>query len=162
MTHQIRLPETLASTKQLITSCTADNKILGKVDTSDTIKPANERLASCMIDSRNDRRYKIRAESSLVQTRADEVRQRLGGDVSFFTEAVHVDLVAEQIGNGGYVGCEARETEIGGWCVVEDLGEVVGDRQGLHTESEIAGDCDAVFSHHGHTGTAIYFVSLGS
>lgn len=115
-----------------------------------------------MIDSRNDRGHKIRTESSLVQTRADEVRQRLWGNVSFFAEAVHVDLVAEQVGDGGYVGCEARETEIGGWCVVEDLGEVVGDCQGLHAESEIAGDCDAVFSHHGHAGTAICFVSLES
>lgn len=108
-----------------------------------------------MIDSRNDGGHEIRTESSLVQTRADEVRQSLWGNVSFFTESVHVDLVAEQIGDGGHIGSEARDTEISRWCVVEDLGEVVGYRQGLHAESEITGDCDAVFSHHGHAGTAV-------
>lgn len=75
--------------------------------------------------------------------------------MALLAQAIHVDLVAEEVRDGIHVGCEASQTEIGGGGVVEDLGEVVGDGQGLHAQAEVAGNGDAVLAHHGDTGTAI-------
>lgn len=78
-----------------------------------------------------------------------------GGDIAFLAQAVHVDLVAEEVRDGVDIGGETSQAEVEGWGVVEDLGEVVGDGQGLHAQAEVAGDGDAVLAHHGDTGTAI-------
>lgn len=75
--------------------------------------------------------------------------------MALLAQAVHVDLVAEEIRDGVDVGCETSQAEVGGGSVVEDLGEVVGDCQGLHAQAEIAGNGDAVLADHGDTGTAI-------
>ncbi len=46
--------------------------------------------------------------------------------------------------------------------VGEDLGEVVGDCEGLEAEAKVAGDGYAVFSDHCYAGAAIYRTLLAS
>lgn len=75
--------------------------------------------------------------------------------MALFAQAVHVDLVAEEVRDGVNIGCKARQAKIGGGSEVEDLGEVVGDGQGLHAQAEVAGYGDAVLAHHGNTSTTI-------
>ena len=76
--------------------------------------------------------------------------------MALLAQPVHVDLVAEQIGHGVDIGGETSQAEVGRRGVVEDLGEVVGDGQGLHAQPQVTGDGDAVLAHHGDTGTAIW------
>lgn len=154
-THQIRFPKTFAGTEQLITRRSAHNEVLREVDAPDAVKATDEWLPRCVVDAGDHRRHEVGSEPSLVQTGTDQVGQGLRGDVSLLAESVHVDFVAEEIGDGDHVGREARQAQVGGGSVVEDLREVVRDRQGLHAESEIASDCDAVLAHHGHAGAAI-------
>lgn len=75
--------------------------------------------------------------------------------MSLLSESVQVNLVTKEIGHGDNVGRKAGQAKVHGRGVVEDLGEVVGDGYGLHAETEIAGDCNAVLARHGDAGTAI-------
>ena len=108
-----------------------------------------------MIYPRDDRTYKPRPEPLLVQTARHQIRQRLGTDIPLFSQAVHVNLIPEGVTNGLNVCGEARETEVDGGGVREDLGEVVGYREGLQAEAEVAGYGDAVFADHGDEGAAV-------
>jgi len=78
-----------------------------------------------MVDSRQHWTNKERPKSSLIQTAGDQIGEGLGCDLSFLAETVHVDFVAEEIGDGAHVCREASEPQIARGCVVEDLGEVV-------------------------------------
>lgn len=75
--------------------------------------------------------------------------------MTLLTQAVHVDFVTEQLADSLDIGGETSQAEVY-VAVVEDLGEVVGNSQGLETEAEIAGDGDTVLADHGNTGTAVY------
>ena len=108
-----------------------------------------------MVDSRQHWADKEWPEPPLIQTATDQVGERLWRDLTFLTETVHVDFVAEEIGHSAYVGREAGEPEVAGWCVIEDFGEVVRDGEGLKTKAEVAGYGDAVFADHCHAGAAI-------
>ena len=46
--------------------------------------------------------------------------------------------------------------------VAEDLGEVVGHRERLEAEPEVARDGDATVADHGDTGTAVFFEREGA
>lgn len=96
-THQSWLPETLAGTKKLFTSCPTDNKILGKINTANTVKSANKWLTCRLVDSGHHRTDEERSKPSLIQRRTDQVGKRLWCNVAFLPEPVHVDLVTEQI-----------------------------------------------------------------
>ena len=74
--------------------------------------------------------------------------------MTLLTQAVHVDLVTEQLADSLDIGGETSQAKVH-IAVVEDLGEVVGDGQGLETEAEIAGDGDTVLANHGNAGTAV-------
>jgi len=74
--------------------------------------------------------------------------------LALLAQAVHVDLVTEQLADGLDIGGETSQAKVY-VAVVEDLREVVGDSQGLETEAEIAGDGDTVLADHGNTGTAV-------
>lgn len=50
-TYQIRLPETLAGTEELVACGSADNEILGEIDTANAVKAADERLPRCWVDT---------------------------------------------------------------------------------------------------------------
>lgn len=76
--------------------------------------------------------------------------------MTLLAKSIHVDLVAEQIRHRCDVRRKAGQSQVSRRSVVEDLGEVVGDREGLHAQSEITGDGDAVLADHGNTGTTIY------
>jgi hypothetical protein len=160
-THQVRLPQTLARSKQLIARCSTDNKVLGKVNAPDAVEAANEGLPRRLVDAGNHRADKVRAEPLLVQRRRDEVGHGLRRDVALFAQPVHVDFEAEEVGDGGDIGGEARQAQED-VAVLEDLGEVVRDGEGLHAKTEIAGYGDAVLAHHGHTGAAICWGVRGS
>lgn len=108
-----------------------------------------------MVDACHNRRHKVRSEPPLVQTTRHQVRHGLRGDISLFSEPVHVDFVAEEIGDGGYVCCKTRETKVDLIAEGKYLGIVVGDRQGLETKTEVTGYGHAVFANHGHAGAAI-------
>jgi hypothetical protein len=154
LTHQIRLPQSLASTEQLIARCSTNDEVLRKVDAPNAVKPTDERLPTRLVDTRNHRTNEVRAEAFLIQTRAHEVRHGLGADVAFLAEAIHVDFVAEEVGHGVDVGGEAREAEED-VAVLEDLGEVVGHGEGLHAEAQVARYGYAVLADHGHAGAAV-------
>jgi hypothetical protein len=153
--YQIWLPQPLASTEQLVARCSTDNEVLRKVDAPNAVKAANEWLSRRLVDSRNHRADKVGAESLLVQRRRHEVGHGLGGDVALLAQAVHVDFVAEQVRDGVDIGGEACQSEED-VAVLEDLGEVVGHGEGLHAETQVAGDGDTVLAHHGHGGTTVY------
>ncbi len=70
-------------------------------------------------------------------------------------QAVHVDLVAEQVRHGRHVGRQARQAQEHVVAVLEDLGEVVGHGQGLQAQAQVAGYGYAVFADHGHAGAAV-------
>lgn len=74
--------------------------------------------------------------------------------MTFFPEPIHVYFVAKEIGDSGDVGGKACKAQIH-VAVGEDFRKVVGDGQGLETEAKIAGYSYAVFTDHGHAGTAI-------
>ena len=160
ITHQIRLPQPLARSKQLITRRAGHNKVLCRTNAPNTIKAANKWLPSRMVDARNHGADKVRPEALLVQTRRHQIRHRLRGDLPFLAQAVHVDFEAEEVADGVDVGGEAGEPEVD-VAVGEDLGEVVGDGQGLQAEAEVAGDGHAVFADHGDAGSAIWRVLGG-
>lgn len=134
-THQIRFPQPLASTKQLITRGPAHDKILRKIDAANTIETTNKRLSRLLVQPRNHWAHEKGTEASLVQGARDQVGHGCGGDVALLAEAIHVDFVAEEVRDGGDVGGEAGETEVDGGAVGEDLGEVVGNGEGLESES---------------------------
>ena len=140
----------------MITCCSAHNEVFREIDAADTVEPADEWLSRCLVDTRNNRAHEVGSEPSFVQTRADEVGHSLWADVPLLAQAVHVDFVAEEIRDGGYVGCETCETQED-ISVLEYLREVVGDGEGLHAEAEIAGDGNAILAHHGNTGAAVYY-----
>lgn len=153
-TYQVRLPKSLTSTKQLITRRPADDKVLREINAPDTIKATDKRLAALLVDSCYYRADKVGPEALLVQGGGDQVGHGGGRDVALLAQAVHVDLVAEQIRDGGDVRREPREAQVD-VAVGEDLGEVVADRQGLETEAQIAGYGYAVFANHCYAGAAI-------
>lgn len=66
-THQIRLPQTFTGTEQLFAGRSAHDEVLGKVDTADAVKSADERLAGRLVDTTDDRTDKKRSEALLVQ-----------------------------------------------------------------------------------------------
>jgi len=84
-----------------------------------------------LIQPRDHRTHKPRSKPLLVQTRADEVCQRPWARAPFLAQPVHVDTVAERVGDGANVGREAREAEERRRRVLEDLGKVVREGEGL-------------------------------
>lgn len=154
-TYQVRLPQPLTSTEQLITCGARHNKVLGEINAANAIKSTDVWLPRRTVDASQYRAHKPRAEPPLVQTTRDQVRQRLGGDVALFSQPVHVHFVAEGVGDGLDVCGQAGETEEDGWGVVEDFGEVVRYGEGLQAEAEVAGYGDAVFTDHRYAGAAI-------
>lgn len=76
--------------------------------------------------------------------------------MALLAQPVHVDLVTEEIGDSIDISSQSSQAEVGGGGVIEDLGKIVGDGQGLHAQAEIACDGNAVLAHHGDTGTAIW------
>lgn len=155
ITYQVGLPQALAHTEQLFGGGTADDEVLGEVDAADGVEAADEGLAGLGLEAGDDGTDEVGAEAALVQGRGDEVGEGGGRDVALLAQAVHVDLVAEQVGDGGHVGGEAGQTEED-VAVLEDLGEVVGHGQGLQTQAQIAGYGNAVLAHHGHAGATIF------
>lgn len=156
--YQVWLPQSLASSEQLIARCSADNEILGEVDATNAVKPTDKRLPCGLVDPCNHRADKVWAEALLIQRRRHEVRHGLRADVALFAEPVHVDFVAEEIGDSRDIGgetCQAEEDV----AVLEDLGKVVRDGEGLHAESQIAGYGNAVLAHHGYRGAAVCVLS---
>ncbi len=83
-----------------------------------------------MINPRDDGTDEIRPEALLVQAARDQVGHGLRRDGALLAQPVHVDFVAEEVGDGGHVGGEACEAEVD-VAVGEDLREVVGYREGL-------------------------------
>jgi hypothetical protein len=155
MTYQIRLPQSFTSTKQLITCSSTDDEVLGEVDTPNTVEAADERLSRGLVDSCNDWADEVRAKSLLIQRRGDEVRHGLWADVALLAQAVHVYFVAEEVRDGSNICGESRQTQKD-VAILEDLGEVVGDCEGLHAEAEIASNGHAVLANHGYRGAAVY------
>jgi hypothetical protein len=155
LTYQIRFPQPFTRPEQLITRRPRHDKILSEINAANTVKPAYEWLPGRMVDSCQHRTDEERPKPPLIQTATDEVGERLGRDLSFLAETVHVDFVAEEVGDGAHVGREAGESEVAGRCVVEDLGEVVRDGEGLQAETEIAGYGHAIFADHCNAGAAI-------
>jgi hypothetical protein len=155
MPYQIWFPQPLASTEQLVARCSTDNEVLCKVDAPNAVEAADEWLPRRLVDSRNHGADKVGAEPLLVQRRRHKVGHGLGRDVALLAQAVHVDFVAEQVRDGVDVGGEACQSEED-VAVLEDLGEVVGHGEGLHAETQVAGDGDAILAHHGHGGTTVY------
>jgi hypothetical protein len=123
--HQIWFPQPLTRPEQLVARGSRNDKILRKINASNTVEPADERLSGGMIDSRQHRTHKERPKPSLVETAADQVRKRLGRDLSLLAEPVHVDFVAEEVGDCAHVGREASEPEVARRGVVKDLGKVI-------------------------------------
>lgn len=154
-TYQIRLPQSLTCSKQLIAGGAGDNKVLCKIDTPDAIKATYKRLARGMIDPRNDRADEERPEPFLVQAGGDQVGHGLGRDGPLLAEPVHVDLVAKQVRHRRHVRGKACQPQIYVLPVPEDLGEIVGHREGLEAKSEIARDGNAVFPDHGYAGATV-------
>lgn len=153
--YQIWLPKTLARSKQLVARGPADDKVLREIDTPDAIEAADEGLPGLLVDAGDDGADEEGPEPALVQGAGDEVCEGGRRDVALLAQAVHVDLVAEEVGDGAHVGGQARQAQVH-VAVVEDLGEVVGDGQGLETETQVAGYGDAVLADHGHAGAAIW------
>lgn len=122
--------------------------------------PADVRLPRRLIDARHHGAHEPGAEAPLVQARTHELGEGLRADVPLLAQTVHVDLVPEELGDGGDVGGEAGEAEEGGGAVGEDLGEVVGDGHGLQAEAQVAGDGHAVLAHHRHACAAVYILLL--
>lgn len=154
LSYQIRLPQSLTHAKELLRGRTRDNKVLGKVNAAYAIETADEWLPRLGVEASNDGTDKVWAESAFVERRRDEVSEGGGSNLALLTQAIHVDLVAEQVADGADIGSEAREAHKD-VAVAEDLGEVVGDGQGLHAETEIAGDGYAVLADHGNAGAAV-------
>ncbi|KAJ8105932.1 hypothetical protein OPT61_g9875 [Boeremia exigua] len=147
-----RLP--FARAEQLVARGAADDKVLGEVDAADAVEAADERLPRRLVDACDDGADKVRAEALLVQRRRDEVGHGLGRDVALLAQAVHVDLVAEEVRDGGHVGgesCQAKKYV----AVLEDFGEVVRHGERLHAQPQVARDGDAVLADHGHAGSAV-------
>jgi hypothetical protein len=153
-TYKVWLPQALAHAKELLRRRTRDNEILGEVDTANTIESADERLASGGVEASDHGADEVRAKTLLVEARGDEVGEGARGDGALLTQTIHICLVAEEIAHGVDIGGQAGETEED-VSVLEDLGEVVGHGEGLETETEIAGNGDAVLADHSHTGATI-------
>lgn len=156
-THQVGFPETLAHAEELLGGGAADDEVLGEVDAADGVEAADEGGAGLGVEAGDDGADEVGAEAALVEGGGDEVGEGGGGDGALLAQAVHVDLVAEQVRDGGHVGGEAGEPEEDGVAVLEDLGEVVGHGQGLQAEAQVAGDGHAVLAYHGHAGAAVCF-----
>lgn len=155
-THQIRLPQALACSKELVARRAAHDEVLGEINATNAVEAADEGLAGGVVDAGNDGADKVRAEAALVEGRRDEVGHGLGRDLALLAQAVHVDFVAEEVGDGRHVRGQPRQAQVHG-AVVEDLGEVVGHGQGLHAQPQVAGDGHAVFAHHRDTGAAVWW-----
>lgn len=132
VTHHIRLPQTLAHAKELLRGGTRHNEVLGKVDAADAVEAADEGLAGLGIEASDDGGDEVGTEAFLVEGRGDQVGKSAGGDVALLAQAVHVGLVAEDVTDGVDVGGQAGQAEED-VAVLEDLGEVVGDGEGLDT-----------------------------
>jgi hypothetical protein len=154
-TYQIRLPQTLAHAKQLLRRRARHDKVLCKVDAANAVEAADEGLSRLGVQAADNGRDKVRAEAALVEGGGDEVGKGARGDGALLAQAVHVDLVAEEVADGADVGGQAGQAQED-VAVLEDFGEVVGDGQGLEAEAEIAGDGDAVLADHGDAGTAVW------
>lgn len=63
------------------------------------------------------------------------MRECLWRDVSLLTQPVHVDFVSEELADCADICRETCEAEVYARAVWEDLGKVVGDREGLETET---------------------------
>lgn len=153
-TYQIRLPQTLAHAEQLVAGGAAHDEVLGEVDAADGVEAADEGLAGLGLEAGHDGGDEVGTEAALVEGRGDEVGESGGGDVALLAQAVHVDLVAEQVRDGGHVGGQARQAQEH-VAVLEDLGEVVGYRQGLQAQPQVARHGHAVLAHHGYAGAAV-------
>ena len=138
----------------MVTGRTTDNEILRKINAPNTIKPADKWLSTLLIDACHNRTDEVRTESLLVERTGDQIGHRRRRDVALLAETVHVDFIAEEIGDCGDVGGKASETQVD-IAVGEDLGEVVRDGEGLETETEIAGYGNTILSDHCDASTAI-------
>lgn len=108
-----------------------------------------------MVQPCNHRAHKIWPKPLLIQTGRHQIRHRLRRYLALLAQAVHVDFVAEEVGDGGDVGGEAGETEVD-VAVGEDFGEVVRDGEGLQAQAQVAGYGYAVFAYHSYAGAAIW------
>ena len=157
--YQVWLPESFTRPEQLVTGSPAHDKVFCKIDTSNTVKAADERLSRGMVDAGNHWTNKVRAESFLIQCRAHKVRHGLRGYGSLLAQAVEVHFVTKEIGDSGDVGSKASEAEVDR-AVGEYFGEGIGDCEGLHAQAQVAGDGDAVLADHGDAGTAVWVKAL--
>jgi hypothetical protein len=95
---QIRLPQALGDTKQLLARRAGDDKVLCKVDAPDQVCRGDERLVPArrrLVQASDDGLDKVRAEAAFVERRGDEVGERLWLDFTLFFDGVHVHPVAE-------------------------------------------------------------------
>lgn len=153
-TYQISLKQAFTHAEKLLRGSTRDDKVFGKVDTTNAVEAANKGLAGLGVEACNDWRHKVGTETALVEARGDEVGKGTGRDGALLSQAIHVDLVAEEVADGADVGGQASEAEED-IAVLEDLGEVIGNGEGLETKSEIAGDGNTILADHGNAGAAV-------
>lgn len=130
--YQIRLPQPLAHSKELITGRARNDKVLGEINAANTVKAADERFPRSLVYASHHRADKIGTEAALVQAGADQAGHGLWADVSLFSQTIHVDFVAEEVADGGDVGGQAGEAEIDAVREGEDLGHIVGHGKSLH------------------------------
>jgi hypothetical protein len=154
-TYQIGFPETLAHAEELFGRGAADDEVLGEVDAADGVEAADEGAAGLGVEARDHGADEVRAEAALVQGGGHEVGEGAGGDGPLLPQPVHVHLVPEQVGHRGDVGRQPRQAQEHAVAVLEDLGEVVGDGQGLQAETQVAGYRHAVLAYHGDCGAAV-------
>jgi hypothetical protein len=155
LSYQVRLPQPFACAEQLITRRARHDEVLRKVDAPNTVKPADERLPTRMVDPCQHRTDEERPKPPLIQTRAHEVGERLGADVALLSQSVHVHFVAEEVGYRQDVCRQTCQAEVDAGAVLEDFREVVRYCERLKAQAEIAGDRYAVFADHGHAGAAV-------
>lgn len=125
ITYQVGLPQALAHAEELLGGGAGDDEVLGEVDAADGVEAADEGLRGLGVEAGDDGADEVGAEAALVEGGGDEVGEGGGGDAALLAQAVHVDLVPEQVRHRRHVRGEAREAEED-VAVLEDLREVVG------------------------------------
>ena len=65
--YKIGLPQSFASTEELIAGGSADNEVLRKVDTTDAVEATDEGLSGGVVDASNDGADEVWAETLLVE-----------------------------------------------------------------------------------------------
>ena len=153
---QVRLPEALGHTKQVLTGRAAHDKVLGKVEAADQVGRRNERFV-LRVEARDDRLDKVRAEPPLVQRGAHEPGKRLRLDLAVLLHAVHVEPVPELFKERRYVRSKARQAHVCPVGDAEHLVKVVREQQALLSNAQVGRDRHAVLAAHGdHTPTIVF------